>query len=119
MQKDPVTDHMDLQERLDHTKKLFVAALDRFHVCRENLPSINEDMDQQVSAYADGLIDWVVGNIQWSSVNHRYNTFLNDRDRKSNIMKLDLDSPRRKLQRFFILFVIALTVSIFMVYLFL
>ena len=107
-----MTGRMDLQERLNHTQKMFTAALDRFHACREELPSINPDLDQQVAAYADGLIDWVAGNIQWSSVNHRYKTFLDDEDRKNNIMRLDLDSPRRKLQRFLLIFFVALIISL-------
>lgn len=111
MQKDLMTGHLDLQERLDHTKKLFTAALDRFHTYREKLPSFNRDLDQQVAAYADGLIDWVAGNIEWSAVNHRYKTFLDDEDRKTNTMRLELNSLRRKLQRFLLMFLVALAVS--------
>lgn len=111
MQKDLMTGHLDLQERLDHTEKLFTVALDRFHACRKKLPSFNRDLDHHVAAYADGLIDWVTGNIEWSAVNHRYKTFLDDRDRKNNTMRLELNSIRRKLQRFLLVFFVALTMS--------
>ncbi|KAF8559681.1 terpenoid synthase [Imleria badia] len=111
MQKDPMTAHLNLQERLDHGEKLFTAALDRFHAYRKQLPSFSRDLDQHVAAYAEGLIDWVVGNIEWSAVNHRYKTFLNDADRKKNIMKLQLDSRGRKLQRLLLVVFAALIVS--------
>jgi hypothetical protein len=111
MQKDPMTGHLDLQERLDHTEKLFTVALDRFHTCRKKLPSFNRDLDQHVAAYADGLIDWVTGNIEWSAVNHRYKTFLDDRDRMNNTMRLELNSLRHKLQRFLLMIFVALTMS--------
>ena len=112
MQKDPTTEHMDLQERLDYTKRMFTAALDRFNACREKVPSIDEDMDKHIASYADGLIDWVVGNIQWSVLNHRYNTFLNDEDRRNNIMRIAQDSPRRILQRILSIFSIAVIISL-------
>ncbi|KAG9318589.1 isoprenoid synthase domain-containing protein [Chiua virens] len=112
MQKDPVTDHLDLQQRLDFTEKLFKAALDRFYACKKTLPSYNRDLDQHLAAYADGLIDWIAGNIQWSAVNHRYNTFVDDQDRKNHIMRLEFDGPRRKLQRFSLVFLAALTVTL-------
>lgn len=107
-----MAEHMELQERLDHTQKLFTSALDRFNACRKQAPSVNRELEQQLTAYADGLTDWLAGNIQWSSVNHRYNTFLDEKDRKNNIMRLDLDSPHRKLQRFLLIFFVALIVSL-------
>lgn len=113
MQKDPMTAHMDLQERIDHTGKLFTAALDRFDACRKQIPSFNQDMDQHVAAYADGLIDWVTGNIEWSAVNHRYNTFLNSGDRKKLIMRVHLDNPRlRLLRRLLLISFVALILSV-------
>lgn len=112
MQKDPMTAHLNLQERFDHTEKLFTAALDRFHAYKEQLPSFNGDLDQHLAAYADGLIDWIVGNIEWSSVNHRYKTFLNDGDRKNNTMRLQLDGHGRKLQRLLLIFFVALIMSV-------
>jgi len=111
LEKDPMTSHLDLQGRLDHAEKLFAAALDRFHACRKNMPSFDQDMDQQVAAYADGLIDWAIGNIEWSCVNHRYNTFLDDKDRKNGIMRVELNSLRRKLQRFLLIFCVVLIMS--------
>ncbi|KIJ16522.1 hypothetical protein PAXINDRAFT_176239 [Paxillus involutus ATCC 200175] len=86
---DPTIDCLDLQARICYAAKLFRAALDRFHACRENLPSFDDaDLDRQVSSYADGLIDCVVGNIEWCAVTRRYNTFINETDRKNNIMRL-------------------------------
>jgi len=110
LQKDPMTNHLDLQERLDYIEKLFKTAWDRFQACREKLPSFDPDMDQQVAAYADGLIDWIVGNIQWSSLNHRYSTFLNDADRKKNILRMELKSFRQTLLEWvlLILFVVSM-----------
>ncbi|KAF9227803.1 terpenoid synthase [Gyrodon lividus] len=105
IQKDPTADHLNLQERIDYATKLFKAALDRFHACRNKLSSFGDvDLDRQVSSYADGLVDWAVGNIEWSVVNHRYNTFINETDRKNNIMKLN--SRHLSSQQLLILFFI-------------
>ncbi|KAH7905973.1 isoprenoid synthase domain-containing protein [Hygrophoropsis aurantiaca] len=88
--RDPGTKHLDLQGRIDYAGKLFETAIGRFQKCREMLPSFDDpDIDRQVSEYADGLLDWTVGNIQWSLVNHRYNVFNDDEDRQKNIMRLD------------------------------
>ncbi|KIJ69093.1 hypothetical protein HYDPIDRAFT_79567 [Hydnomerulius pinastri MD-312] len=88
--KDPTTDHLNLQERIDYAGGLFKSAFDRFHACRKKLPSFGDaDLDRQVSEYTDGLIDWGIGNIEWSMVNHRYNVFVNEMDRKNNIMRLN------------------------------
>ena len=112
MEKDPMTSHLNLQQRLDHTEKLFRASLNRFHACRKRLPSFSKDLDPQVSLYADGLVDWIAGNIEWSAVNHRYKTFLNHLDRKNNIMRLQLNSPRRKLLRSVLIFLVVLIISV-------
>ncbi|KAG6376252.1 isoprenoid synthase domain-containing protein [Boletus reticuloceps] len=112
MEKDLMASHMDLQTRLDHTEKLFTAALDRFHACRKELPSFNADLDRHVAAYADGLIDWIAGNIEWSSLNHRYKTFLNGEDRKNCIMKIELDNPHRKLRRSLLIFFVVLSMPV-------
>lgn len=45
-------------------------------------------MDKYLSAYGDGLTDWVIGNIEWSLVNCRYKVFCNDSDRRSNVVRL-------------------------------
>ncbi|OAX32838.1 terpenoid synthase [Rhizopogon vinicolor AM-OR11-026] len=90
IQKDPNTQHLDLQERIDHAGKLFQAAMDRFNACRDALPSFgDEETDRQVAAFADGLVDWVLGSIEWSIANHRYRVFVDDDDRKNNILRLD------------------------------
>jgi hypothetical protein len=90
IQKDPTTQHLDLQERLDHAGKLFLAALDRFNICRDALPSFgDEKTNRQVSAFADGLMDWNLGNIEWSMVNKRYKVFVDDNDRRENILRLE------------------------------
>ncbi|KAL4067734.1 isoprenoid synthase domain-containing protein [Scleroderma citrinum] len=88
IQKDPDTSHLDLQGSIDYAGRLFKAALDNFESCRRRLPSIDSDMDKYLSAYADGLMDWVVGNIEWSVVNCRYKVFCNDSDRRSNVIRL-------------------------------
>ncbi|KAH7907036.1 isoprenoid synthase domain-containing protein, partial [Hygrophoropsis aurantiaca] len=88
--RDPGTKHLDLQGRINYAGKLFETAIGRFQKCREMLPSFEDPViDRQVSEYADGLLDWTVGNIEWSLVNHRYNTFNNEEDREKNIMRLD------------------------------
>ncbi|KAG1754774.1 isoprenoid synthase domain-containing protein [Suillus paluster] len=90
IQKDPTTQHLDLQDRFDHAGKLFQVALDRFNACRDALPSFgDEGGDKQVAAFADGLVDWIRGSIEWSMVNHRYRVFVNDDDRRENILRLD------------------------------
>ena len=114
MQKDPTTEHLDLQERLDYAMKLFTAALDGFNKYREKTPSIDEATDRYVAEYADGLVDWVVGNIQWSGVNHRYKVFLNDEDKRNYIMKMDLDRPRRKLQILSIFFIAVIVLLVYL-----
>lgn len=91
MEKDPETAYLDFQERLDYAETLFKAALERFHTCRRELPSFDPEIDQYLTSYADGLIDLLTGSLQWSRVNHRYNTFMNDEDRKNNVMRLALD----------------------------
>ncbi|KAF9246417.1 isoprenoid synthase domain-containing protein [Melanogaster broomeanus] len=88
IQKDPVTAHLDLQERMDYCGQLFKAALDRFQACRSHLPSFGDaDLDRQVSAYTDGVVDWVTGNIQWSIVVRRYRVFVNEADKENNILR--------------------------------
>jgi len=110
IQKDPTTDHLDLQERIRYATKLFNAALDRFHSCRQKLPSFGDvALDRHVSSYADGLVDWIVGNIEWSIVNHRYNTFVHEKDRRNNIMRLN---SRLLSSQHFILFFIVTVLSI-------
>jgi len=90
IQKDPTTQHLDLQGRFDHAGNLFKAALDRFNACRDALPGFGDDeTDRQVASFADGLVDWVLGNIEWSIVNHRYNVFGNDDDRRNHVLRLD------------------------------
>ncbi|KAG2156378.1 isoprenoid synthase domain-containing protein [Suillus clintonianus] len=90
IQKDPKTQHLDLQARIIHAGELFQGALDRFKACRDSLPSFgNDETDKQVAAYADGLVDWVVGNVEWSVVTPRYRVFANDADRRNNILRLD------------------------------
>ncbi|KAH0825949.1 isoprenoid synthase domain-containing protein [Lanmaoa asiatica] len=97
IQKDPETAHLDFQGRLDYAEELFKAALDRFQACRQELPSLGPEMDQYLTVYADGLIDWAIGNLQWSRVTSRYNRFTNDEDRRNNIVRLALDgSPANK-----------------------
>ncbi|KAH0825979.1 isoprenoid synthase domain-containing protein [Lanmaoa asiatica] len=91
MQNDPETAHLDFQGRLDYAEKLFKAALERFQACRQELPSFGPEMDQYLALYTDGLIDMVIGNLQWSLVNGRYNTFTSDEDRRNNVMRLALD----------------------------
>jgi len=91
IQKDPETAHLDFQERLDYAEKLFKAAVDRFHACRRELPSFNPEIDQYLNLYGDGLIDLAAGNLQWSRVCRRYRTFMNDEDRRDNIMRLALE----------------------------
>lgn len=88
IQKDPDTRHLDLQGRIDYAGHLFKVALDNFESCRRRLPSIDSDMDKYLSAYADGLTDWAIGNIEWSLVNCRYKVFCNDSDRRSNVVRL-------------------------------
>ncbi|KAG1750714.1 isoprenoid synthase domain-containing protein [Suillus lakei] len=89
-QKDPTTQHLDLQERFDHAGKLFQAALNRFNTCRDALPSFgDEERNRQVAAFADGLMDWILGSIEWSMVNQRYKVFVNDDDRRENVLRLD------------------------------
>jgi len=90
IEKDPTTQHLDLQGRLHHAGRIFQAALDRFSACRDGLPSFGDgETDRQVAAFADGLVDWVLGSIEWSMVNQRYYVFLNDDDRRKNIIRLD------------------------------
>ncbi|KAH7889591.1 isoprenoid synthase domain-containing protein [Phlebopus sp. FC_14] len=92
--KDPTTNHLDLQERIDCAGKLFKSSLNRFHAGRRTLPLFQDEfLNQQISAYADGLLDWIVGNIEWSIINHRYNTFASELERKNNLMRLNR-SPR-------------------------
>lgn len=86
--EDPETSHLDLQQRIDHAGKLFKMALENFHRYRENLPCLNPEEYGYLSAYADGLVDWVVGNIEWSLVNCRYKVFYNDSERRSLVLKL-------------------------------
>ncbi|KAF9234791.1 isoprenoid synthase domain-containing protein [Melanogaster broomeanus] len=94
IQKDPTTNHLDLQGRFDYTAKLFREARDRFHACRSNLPSFGDlDLDRQVSAYADGLVDWVAGSIQWSIVNRRYNVFRNDAGQEEKHLEVEPEPP--------------------------
>ncbi|KAH0825981.1 isoprenoid synthase domain-containing protein [Lanmaoa asiatica] len=90
MQNDPETTHLDFQGRLDYAEKLFKAALDCFQACRREIPSFGPEMDQYLAMYADGLIDMVIGNLQWSRVTRRYSAFANDEDRRNNIMRLAL-----------------------------
>jgi hypothetical protein len=69
---------------------LFRAAMDRFNTCRETLPCFgDEETDRQVAAFADGLVDWILGSIEWSIANRRYHVFSNDDDRKNHILRLD------------------------------
>lgn len=90
IEKDPTTQHLDLQGRLHHAGRIFQAALDRFSACRDGLPSFGDgETDRQVAAFADGLVDWVLGSIEWSMVNQRYHVFVNDDDRRKNIIRLD------------------------------
>ncbi|KAH0825963.1 isoprenoid synthase domain-containing protein [Lanmaoa asiatica] len=91
IQKDPETAHLDFQGRVDYAEKLFKEALDRFQASRRELPSFGPEMDQCLTMYADGLIDLAVGNLQWSRVNGRYNTFTSDEDRRNNVVRLALD----------------------------
>ncbi|KAI6005846.1 isoprenoid synthase domain-containing protein [Pisolithus albus] len=86
--KDPDTSHLDLQGSINYAGDLFKAALDEFHAYRGRIPPFDSDMDKYLSAYADGLIDWVIGNIEWSIVNNRYKVFSSDSDRRSNIIRL-------------------------------
>jgi len=106
IQKDPITRHLDLQDRFHHAGRLFQAALDRFNVCKNALPSFgDEETDRQVAAFADGLVDWVLGSIEWSIVNHRYNVFVSDDDRTRHILRLDdrwFMSKRFRLLFFFV-----------------
>ncbi|KAF9238506.1 isoprenoid synthase domain-containing protein [Melanogaster broomeanus] len=112
IQKDPTTNHLDLQGRFDYAAKLFREARDRFNACRDNLPSFGDvDLDRQVSAYADGLVDWVTGNIQWSIVNRRYKVFRNDADRKNSILRLS-PNPQYLSSPLLIVFVIVLSLAI-------
>ncbi|KAI6028505.1 isoprenoid synthase domain-containing protein [Pisolithus orientalis] len=86
--KDPDTSHLDLQGAINYAGDLFKAALDDFHACRGRIPSFGTEMDKFLSAYGDGLIDWAIGNIEWSVVNNRYKVFCNDSDRRSNVIRL-------------------------------
>ncbi|EGO21839.1 putative terpene cyclase [Serpula lacrymans var. lacrymans S7.9] len=86
--KDPETKHLDAQGSIDHAGKIFQSAVARFHKYRSMLPSFGEEMDRQVQDYVDGLIDWSVGNIEWSMVNHRYNTFDDEQSRRSGVMRM-------------------------------
>jgi len=89
IQNDPTTQHLDLQEAIYHAGSLFQAALNRFNTCRDSLPGFDDETDRQVAAFADGLVDFMSGNIEWSLVNQRYKVFANDDDRRNNILRLD------------------------------
>lgn len=118
IQKDPTTQHLDLQGRFDHAGTLFQAALDRFNTCRVALPSFDdEETDRQVAVFADGLVDWVSGNIEWSIVIDRYKVFMNDDDRRNHILRLDdrlFMSGRLKLLLLFISIGISYILSLMM-----
>lgn len=123
IQKDPTTQHLDFQGRIDHAGELFQVALDRFNACRCTLPGFgNEETDRQVAAFADGLVDWVSGNIEWSIINHRYNVFMNEDDRRDNILRLKdlrLDDRRftsRRYKEVLLLFCMSIMISIYVLY---
>lgn len=90
IEKAPETAHLDFQGRLDYAEKLFKAGLERFYARRRELPSFGPEMDQYLALYADGLLDVIAGNLQWSRVVRRYNTFTHDEDRKNNVVRLAL-----------------------------
>ncbi|KAG9313619.1 isoprenoid synthase domain-containing protein [Chiua virens] len=83
VQRDPEFNGLDLQ-RLDHAEKLFREALERFNISKNNPPPLEQEMEQQVATYANGLIDWVVGNLHWSPVTRRYDVFMNEEDGKQS-----------------------------------
>jgi len=86
--KDPETNRLDLQGSIDHAGQLFQSAVGRFHKYRSMLPSFGEEMDRQVQDYVDGLMVWSIGNIEWSMVNHRYNTFDDEESRQNGVMRM-------------------------------
>jgi hypothetical protein len=64
--------------------------MDRFNACKDALPRFgDEETDRQVAAYVDGLMVWVLGSIEWSIANRRYSVFVNDHDRRNNILRLE------------------------------
>ncbi|KAG9317937.1 isoprenoid synthase domain-containing protein [Chiua virens] len=89
MQTDPATRGLDLQGRLDYVEKLFREALERFSTSKKNLPGVGQGLDQQLAIYADSMMDFVVGNLEWSAITPRYRVFMNDEDKKNMILRLD------------------------------
>lgn len=88
--KNKETSYLDLQGALDYAAKMSEAALERFHVCKRNLPSVNPEIDAYLAAYAEAIPDTAAGNVYWHSISPRYNVFENEEARKNNIVRWEL-----------------------------
>ncbi|KIJ59276.1 hypothetical protein HYDPIDRAFT_44104 [Hydnomerulius pinastri MD-312] len=84
--QDPKTQHLltDLQGAINHAAGLLFAALDRFQQHREALSPDKLDL----VAYANCLLDIVVGGIEWEMVSLRYKVFETDADRENGVLRL-------------------------------
>ncbi|KAH7924949.1 terpenoid synthase [Leucogyrophana mollusca] len=88
LMQDPPTSHLDLQGAIDYAGKLFESSLNRFKKCQATLPLLDEETNNMVVEYAEGLSDLFVGNIEWSVVVPRYNVFENEEHRQRRWMVL-------------------------------
>lgn len=63
---------LDIQAAADLVGELWHRRMDSFIKQRENLPSWNTDIDEQVKLYVDGLCDSVVACMHWAFESERY-----------------------------------------------
>jgi len=86
-ESDEETSHLDMQGALDYSGKLVEAAMEHFHARVRDLPSFNPEIDAYLVSYVEGMIDMIVGNVQWSRVSRRYNAFANEEDKMNNVVR--------------------------------
>lgn len=63
---------MDLQSASNEVGEIVNARVDSFMKQRLNIPSWGPDIDKHVSAYIDGLAQWIPGSFAWSFETKRY-----------------------------------------------
>ncbi|EIW77648.1 terpenoid synthase [Coniophora puteana RWD-64-598 SS2] len=92
MTRDPLTASLPLQARFNHAASLFHHALKRFEDARSAISLAKGKYDAKtydmLQRYGEGLVDWIVGNIEWSIINHRYCVYDSERDRQGRVMRL-------------------------------
>jgi len=80
--------NMSLQDAVDYAGGLWKQTIDRFIETKDRLPSWGLNIDAAVSAYVEGLQNWIIGGHHWCFITERYFGKERAEVKRSRVVKL-------------------------------